>query len=186
MNRRDFLATLDGQLSSLVPAERNDILSDFNEHFETALANGKTEKQICIALGNPIDLASQYVEVKPVAARPKKNTGVIVTMFLGLLFLDAILMIPIIASLFSVVIGLWATILALAITAVALVIASLISFIPTFGLTFLAGLGVCFGGVSIGAFTALGAIGMYYLTKWFFKGCKAYFMIHVKVFQGEF
>ena len=59
----EFLQSLDLALKRLQPAEREDILSDYREHFEIGLSKGKTEKQIAAELGDPKSIAKLYTAI---------------------------------------------------------------------------------------------------------------------------
>lgn len=61
MTKFEFLQQLYDHLSSLPPSERDDIVADFEEHFQVGEEQGKTEEQICTELGNPYACALQYL-----------------------------------------------------------------------------------------------------------------------------
>lgn len=60
MNRDEFLKILQEGLKDFPEVELNDILYDYKEHFDAALASGKTNEEIINELGNPNDLVNQY------------------------------------------------------------------------------------------------------------------------------
>ncbi|MGN0571178.1 MAG: DUF1700 domain-containing protein [Candidatus Fimenecus sp.] len=84
MTKNEFLQELYNHLASLTPAERDDILADFEEHFQAGAERGKSEEQICAELGNPYTCALQYLRTapgaqpqsaaQPTAQTPPKNT----------------------------------------------------------------------------------------------------------------
>lgn len=61
MTEKEFLRQLYEALQTLSPGEREDILSDFREHFAVGAESGKSEEQICSELGSPGACAAQYV-----------------------------------------------------------------------------------------------------------------------------
>lgn len=61
MTKAEFLQQLQNHLLPLAAAERDEILADFEEHFQAGLESGKTEAQICQELGNPYSCALQYL-----------------------------------------------------------------------------------------------------------------------------
>lgn len=61
MTKTEFLQQLYNHLMPLAPGERDDIISDFEDHFTAGTENGKTEEQICEELGNPYTCALQYL-----------------------------------------------------------------------------------------------------------------------------
>lgn len=60
MNRVEFINTLKIELGNLPPSEVEDILYDYEEHFEVGLSKGKTEEEIARELGNPRSIAKSY------------------------------------------------------------------------------------------------------------------------------
>ena len=72
MTKQEFLQHLKVHLQPLPAAEREDILADFEEHFQAGAESGKTEEQICAELGNPYTCALQYLRSAPTYA-PNAN-----------------------------------------------------------------------------------------------------------------
>lgn len=61
MTKVEFLQQLYNHLSGFSPAERDEIIQDFEEHFSAGIELGKSEEQICEELGTPYSCAMQYV-----------------------------------------------------------------------------------------------------------------------------
>lgn len=61
MTKFEFLQQLYDHLSALPSSERDDIVADFEEHFQVGEEQGKTDEQICAELGNPYACAMQYL-----------------------------------------------------------------------------------------------------------------------------
>ncbi|MFD1179272.1 hypothetical protein ACFQ3W_23665 [Paenibacillus puldeungensis] len=59
MNRMEFMAILEANLSALPPEERGELLEDYEAHFSIGLENGKTELEIAQELGDPVELAKE-------------------------------------------------------------------------------------------------------------------------------
>ncbi|WP_404452556.1 DUF1700 domain-containing protein [Virgibacillus necropolis] len=59
MNNKQFMNELESALKGLSDEERQDILRDFQEHFNIGLADGKTEEQIAESLGSPQHIAKE-------------------------------------------------------------------------------------------------------------------------------
>lgn len=74
MTKNEFLQELYNHLSALPPAERDDILADFEEHFQAGAECGKSEEQICAELGNPYSCALQYLRTAGGNTPPQNNT----------------------------------------------------------------------------------------------------------------
>lgn len=62
MDKIGFLSILSDGLSRLPHHERNEIISEYDQHFMMGIANGKTEHQISVGLGDPQEIAEQYME----------------------------------------------------------------------------------------------------------------------------
>lgn len=60
MNKVGYLNTLRECLSSLPQDEIEDIIRDYREHFDVGISKGKTEEEISEELGNPVEIAKEY------------------------------------------------------------------------------------------------------------------------------
>ena len=60
MNKNEYLNALRISLQSLPPEELEDILSDYEEHFNIGLSKGKSEEEISKELGNPKEISKNY------------------------------------------------------------------------------------------------------------------------------
>ena len=76
MNKTDFMNKLQSSLSDYGVADTREILLDFEQHFEDGRAAGETEDMVCEKLGDPVEIAKQYIpdgdiSVEEVKAAPK-------------------------------------------------------------------------------------------------------------------
>lgn len=62
MNKREFLQQLDKSLYFMEKSERDEIINDYEEHFRNELLGGNNEYQIASDLGDPGDIALQFME----------------------------------------------------------------------------------------------------------------------------
>lgn len=60
MNKEQFIYNLRQKLQDIDSGLLKEILADFEEHFASGLASGKSEEEIAADLGEPADIASQY------------------------------------------------------------------------------------------------------------------------------
>lgn len=60
MDKEKFLELLEKNLLSVSKTEKEEILEDYIEHFRMGEENGKSEEEMCKALGDPVFLAKQY------------------------------------------------------------------------------------------------------------------------------
>ncbi len=73
-NKSAFIDGLKDALSRYGITEQRDILLDFEQHFSDGAAAGETEAQTCEKLGDPEEIAKQYVSEGefPFTEAPKK------------------------------------------------------------------------------------------------------------------
>jgi uncharacterized membrane protein len=184
MTKQVFMQKLGDAIARLKPEERKEILADFEEHFANGIAGGKTEEEVARDLGDPESLAAQYTEGLPEPKPPVKASGVAAGALasIALLLFDAIIAIPVIATLFSIWISLWAVALAFFCSAFACIVAPFTALLQFPSV--LAGAGMCMIGISLLALSALAGIGMAYATKWSYKGLAGYVKAHIRIIKG--
>lgn len=73
MNKRDYLDLLRYYLRDLPGVMVNDIIYDYEEHFNAGIENGKTEEQISEELGSPDDIAKEYLNFSSHRKRREYN-----------------------------------------------------------------------------------------------------------------
>lgn len=59
MNKNDFLQTLELHLKGIPTEDIQEIIADYNEHFEVGLTKGRSEEEIAFSLGNPRTIAKE-------------------------------------------------------------------------------------------------------------------------------
>ena len=60
-NEKKYLKRLRKALKSIPTSEREEILSDYKEHFDAGRADGKTDGNIAAGLGDPLEIASEHL-----------------------------------------------------------------------------------------------------------------------------
>ena len=60
MNKQAFIESLKANLSFLSPTELDDVIAEFEEHFEVGVERGYTEQQLIDQLGDPAQIAASY------------------------------------------------------------------------------------------------------------------------------
>lgn len=73
MNKKDYLNLLRYYLRELPKIVVDDIIYDYEEHFNLGLEQGKSEEQIAEELGYPDDIAKEYLGRDPHKATKKTN-----------------------------------------------------------------------------------------------------------------
>ncbi|SHN27716.1 HAAS signaling domain-containing protein [Gracilibacillus kekensis] len=113
MNKDQFLKKLDQSLNRLSDDERKDILADFQEHFDLAKEDDKTEEEIAQSLGAPSQigkelLATHYLE----KAETTSSTGNFlraVWAVIGLGFFNLVIVLGPFIALVSLIVAGWIT-----------------------------------------------------------------------------
>ncbi|MCK5731563.1 MAG: DUF1700 domain-containing protein [Tenericutes bacterium] len=104
MNKKDFFKELKKELENNNISEIEDIIRDFEEHFEPKLEEGKTEEEITRKIGNPQDIANDYANhsINEEGHKNHKSNRINVL----LLFILDIFVVPLYIALFAVVLTL--------------------------------------------------------------------------------
>jgi uncharacterized membrane protein len=112
MTRDEFLRRLNRGLAGAPADTIADIVSDYEDHFAAAAAEGRSEQEVASALGDPARLARELkleAGIKRWEERRSPSTAwAAVIAFLGLGALDIIVLLPILLSVLGVMIGLYA------------------------------------------------------------------------------
>ena len=185
MNKQTFITQLKRALEPLKQGAQLEILADFEEHFANGQASGKTEAQVAEELGNPRELAQQYIAESEDNEKKAINAGRVGrSMFVafGLLLLDAIIMIPLIASVFAVIVSLWAVPLSLAASSIALFLLPLLNFI-SFAAMVPYWLAIIVALSLLGLAVAM-SVGMFYVSRYFIKFLVDFARLHKRVIVG--
>lgn len=83
MTREEFILQLSNELKKYKVQDIDEIIIDFEEHFSFKLEEGKTEEEVARKIGNPIDIAKDYLN----QAKTNKDKGKGVVK-LGLIIID--------------------------------------------------------------------------------------------------
>ena len=65
MTRTDFIKRLKSGLRGMPADDIADILSDYDAHFDAGIAEGRSEAEIAVALGDPARLARETGDISP-------------------------------------------------------------------------------------------------------------------------
>lgn len=164
MTRSEFIAALRRGLAGFGAARTNDIIADYESHFDEGLASGRSEEEIAAALGDPARLARElraeqgfkrWEEQKT----PSNLAGAVLALA-GLATVDIMFILPFLMGVFATVLGLFAVVLAMLICGVIFSMGSLFPGLAWFGLSGnfsgalafgLAGVGLIAGGIGLGS-----------------------------------
>ncbi|NLX63416.1 MAG: DUF1700 domain-containing protein [Clostridiaceae bacterium] len=84
MTKNEFLLQLKNELKKNNISDLDDILSEYEQHFAFKLADGYSEEEIAAKLGDPTELASQFIPNAP----EKKHGGRKLVTVIGMVFAD--------------------------------------------------------------------------------------------------
>ena len=87
MTKNQYFKELKKQLKLFAVKESEDILKDYEEHFNEALSNGKTEEEICKNLGSPEIVAKQYSSEDNAPKKKSHKKFLILTIIFGIVML---------------------------------------------------------------------------------------------------
>ena len=183
MKRADFMAQLRAGLSGLHADDINEILADYEAHFTDGAAHGRSEEEVCAALGDPVRLAREMRAEAGFRRWEEKHTpsnlaGVLLAL-LGLATLDLIFLLPVLIAMLSVVVGLACAFLIAIVGGTILMIGGAAHGLPhgmPTGMAFFLGLGLVSGGVGAGAL-------LIQVTNWVAHALIRYARLHFRLFD---
>lgn len=181
MTEREFLNELDSALRRIALEERQDILSDYREHFTIGKEAGKTEEQIAAALGSPNKIAKELLALYHLEkAQTNHTTGNIfraVWAAIGLGFLNLIIVLGPFMALLGVVFAGW-------ISGVMFVLSPLLVLVSTVIYPDGSELSDLFISLTLSGIGLFIIIGMYYVTKILNKGFMRYLKFNISLVKG--
>ena len=172
MTRAEFIDRLKEGLVGLPTATANDIIADYQTHFDDGIAAGRTEAEVASALGDPIRLARELkAEAGIQRWHQEKNpsaAAAAVFAVLGLGALDILILLPLLMGVVGTVFGFFIAAIGLFIGGGVVMVAGPFAGFP--GGPFAAilmGLGLMAGAVFIGALLAIFTIWLVNGVVWF-------------------
>lgn len=172
MTRDEFMRRLTRGLEGLPQATIDEMVADYADHFEAALADGRSEKEVAEALGDPARLARELrleVGIKRwQETRTPSTAWSAVIAFLGLGAIDILILLPILLPAVGVMFGLFVAVIGIFIGGGAMMIVGPFQDFPGGPLAaVLSGLGLMAGSVALGALLAIAAIWLVNALMWF-------------------
>ncbi|MFD1038390.1 hypothetical protein ACFQ3N_08255 [Virgibacillus byunsanensis] len=181
MNKEQFLKKLDTALNRLSSDEREDILLDFQEHFEIGKVEGKTEEEISQSLGSPNQIAKELLATHYLEKVEDTSTaGDIlraVWAVIGLGFFNVVIVLGPFVALVAVIFSGWVSGAAFIVSPL-LVLVNLVIYPGTFAYFDL------FFSITLTGLGLLIAIGMIYVTRFVTKGFVSYLNFNVRLVKG--
>ncbi|MBC2664619.1 DUF1700 domain-containing protein [Novosphingobium flavum] len=172
MKRNEFIRRLRAGLKGMTPADVEEIVADYEAHFEAAAEDGRSEEEVSDALGNPSRMARELRLEAGIKSweseRTPSSAWSVILAFLGLATIDILVLLPIVLPVLGVFFGLMVATVSVFIAGGFVLVAGPFSGFPGGALVaVLAGLGLMAAAVAAGAL--LGIVGTWLVNaaKWF-------------------
>ncbi|MDO1558039.1 DUF1700 domain-containing protein [Brevundimonas sp. 2R-24] len=188
MTRAEFLTRLRRGLAGHPASAIDDIVADYERHFDEAAAAGRSETEVAEALGNPERLARElrteaslrrWSEEKSVSSAA---SALIALLALGAL--DIIVLLPLLMSILGVLFGLFVAVVAVFFAGGVVMVGGPFTAPPGGPFTaVLIGLGLMAAAASVGAILTVVAIGLFNALVWF--GRLHYRLLKPALAQGD-
>lgn len=191
MTKKEFLAILRGELKGYDSAEIDDLVSDYETHFDEGHAAKRSEKEIAQKLGDPKMIAREYKTVALVKMAEEKptlsNVSKAVLAFVGLGFFNLVFVFGPFMGAVGVMIGLSASVLALIVSGIAGMAVSIIGpIIPSHVIEFgVNPISAFLFFVALTCFGIVSSMGLMSLWRWFLKVTLTYIKFNLSIVTGE-
>lgn len=183
MTKTTFLKELERFLKPLAPEERQDILLDYEEHFQSGMQAGKSEDEVADDLGNPRiiakELLAEYHITKAEEDRSVRNIGRAAIATLSLGFFNLVFALGPFLGLVGLLVGLYAATLAFLISPIIIIV------FHSWSGGFSVVVENIFNMMMTGGLGVLLAVGMVYVSKGFYWLVLKYLNFNVKIIRGE-
>ena len=181
MTRDEFLKRLRRGLGGLPSATIDDIMADHAAHFDAAHEEGRSDAEVCAALGDPGRLARELKLEAGIRrweeGRTPSSAAAAIIAFLGLGALDILVLLPILLPAIAVMLGFYAGLIGLFVGGGFIATAGPFSGFPGGALV------AIFGGLGMmAAATGLGAL-LVLLSIWLVNGLMWFGRLHYQVLQ---
>lgn len=195
MNKEEYLEKLTKLLKDMPKDDREDILSDYKEHFRIGLENGRTEEELSRALGDPKTVAKQInVEYMINKAENEQSASNVIEAMLATAGLGLFNMIFVAVP----ALGIAAIIMVLFVAGLGVIFTGILGiFSPLINLIFPHAIHLPVSGGILGTLiTILGGIGltvlgtiwvviMVYMAKWFYTLGIKYLKLNLRIIKGR-
>lgn len=189
INKKKFMDELKRNLKGLSKEDREEIIEDYEEHFEIGKKKKRKENEIAKSLGNPKQIAKQAkVELLVTKAEDEKSVKNIFRMVfatISLSFFNLVFVVGIFIALLAVIISLFVTGFAIAVSGIAVMFSGI--FYPAISnyvyFMNINSLAIVFGGICLTSFGVLFLIGTWYVGKWFYILTVKYVKLNARIIK---
>jgi len=117
MKRNEFIKRLKAGLKGMPADDIDDIVADYEAHFDAGEAEGRSEEEVSAALGNPSRLARELRLEAGIknweTDRSPSSAWAAILAFMGLATIDILILLPIVLPVLGVMFGLYVAMLAI-------------------------------------------------------------------------
>jgi len=190
MNRKEFFKDLSKYLRGIPREDEEDIINDFEEHFDMGEKEGRTEEDLAKSLGDPKALANQFKASIVVAQAEKETTAVNITRAvfatLGLGFFNLIFVLGPFIAVIAVLFSFFVTGISISAAGIVGLLGTIFSplFPEYFNLIVNPAVGI-FASIGAICFGVLFFIGTIYLTKGFFRLFIKYIQFNARIVKKK-
>ena len=190
MNKKDFMNKLSAYLGGISVEDREDVISDFEEHFKEGLAEGRTEEEIADSLGGPKSLANQF-KASILVSEAEKTTSAVniiraVFATLGLGFLNLVFILGPFIAIVAVLISLFVSAIAIIAAGITVFFASIFGpLIPQYFAVLINPAVAIFGSIGLTCFGILFFVGDIYLAKLLYRLFVRYIKFNLRIITGK-
>jgi uncharacterized membrane protein len=181
MTKEQFFKELELALQKVPESDRKEMLYDFEEHFETAMENGKTEAEIIRDLGGPKiiakDLLADYRINRAEEDKSVRNISQAILATIGLGFFNLVIMVGPIVAILGAFVGISGAAIALTLSPLAWVVSLWFYSSDMIWLEFFISLTICSVGLLLSA-------GMLYVGKFLYDLLVRYLKFNVRIVKG--
>lgn len=163
MNRKEYIEKLRFYLEGLPKNEIEDIIYDYEEHFQVGLSRGKTEEEISEELGNPKNIAKMFKTSSKINDAEKnpssKNLFKAIFSAMALGFFNFIIVLGPFVAIIAILIAIYSISLAFIVGGIKILFNN-VTIYPTTSISF---------GIGLSSLGILVFIGSVYSTKFIYK-----------------
>lgn len=190
MNKKEFMDSLSKYLRGIPGEDEQDIINDFDEHFEMGKKEGRDEEEMAKSLGDPKALANQLRASIMVAQAEKETTAANITRAvfatLGLGFFNLIFVLGPFIAVLGILVAFFAVGISITAGGIVGLLGTIFSplFPEYFNLIVNPAVGI-FASIGAICFGVLFFIGTIYLTKGFFRLFIRYIKFNARIVTGK-
>lgn len=184
MTKKEYLTKLASALRAAGVRECDDILEEYEDHFDMKIADGYGEEEVAIRLGPPEEIAAEFREITP---RTGHNITTKIFLGIGLFFGNLSVVFPLFITLYAWIFTLMVSALSIALAGLIMVtgidrIVMLEVYIDTLPMPYISALLL---GLTLIALAVLAFVGARYCILYTSRLLKAYLRWHSAVWSGD-